>query len=232
MGSMRRFKVYRFDPENGSRSHFDEFDVPIEKGTTVLEGLYYILENLDGSLAFRSSCRCAVCGSCAMNINDQSRLACRTLIDDLGRGTVVIRPLSNLSILKDLVVDMKLFFENYRQTEPYLIPKEAPKEKEYYQSVDDREKINFVIDCIHCAICNADCPTFSCKENTIGPAALTKAIRFINDSRDSALVKRLAIVGSDLELVSSHEKHNCQKGCPKEIDIPGFISRIKRGSSG
>ncbi|MEW6408516.1 MAG: succinate dehydrogenase iron-sulfur subunit [Nitrospirota bacterium] len=223
-----KFRVFRFDPENDCDPYFDEFDLPVEKGMTVLEGLYYILENLDSSLAFRSSCRCAICGSCSMYINGQFRLACRTLIANLETDMVSIRPLSNLPILKDLVVDMKPFFENYKLIEPYLIPKEQPPEKEYYQSLQNREKIDGSIDCLLCGICYGACPTVSLRKDYLGPAAITKTFRFITDSRDGAMEKRLAVVATEDGIYRCHTIFNCQKFCPKDIDPSDYISQLKR----
>ncbi len=223
-----KFKVFRLDLENGGSPHFDEFDVPVERGMTVLEGLYYILENLDSSLAFRCSCRCAICGSCAMYINGRPRLSCRTQIAGLGTGEVHIRPLSNLPIVKDLVVDMNPFFDNYKSIEPYLIPAKQPPEKEYHQSVQEREKIDGAINCLLCGICYGTCPAVSSRKSFLGPAAITKAFRFINDSRDGETEKRLSVVATEDGIYRCHTISNCQEFCPKDIDPSRFILGLKR----
>ncbi|MBI4712481.1 MAG: 2Fe-2S iron-sulfur cluster binding domain-containing protein, partial [Planctomycetes bacterium] len=127
-------KTQRASAQKGTR--FDAFQVPEEKGMTVLDGLYYILENLDDSLAFRSSCRAAVCGSCAMHINGKYRLACNTLVSKLA-SPVVIRPLAHLTVIKDLVVDMTNFFRHYEAIKPYLMRNAATSDKEVSHSPEE-----------------------------------------------------------------------------------------------
>ena len=141
----KTFKIFRYNPDDGREPHFQTFEVEATKGMTVLEALYWILENKDSSFAFRSSCREANCGSCAIHMNGAYGLACRTQVETL-KEPITIRPLAHLPVLKDLVVDMKPFFDNYKAIKPYLIPAEDPPEKEYFQSVEDRKKIDHHVD--------------------------------------------------------------------------------------
>ena len=229
---IKSFKVLRYDPERDAEAHFQEYAVPFVKGQTVLEGLYYILEHLDPTLAFRSSCRAAICGSCAMHINGQYRLACRTQVSALHADVITIRPLSHLRILKDLVVDLKPFFDNYKKIEPYLQAAENLPEKEFLQSEHDRKKIDKLVDCVLCAACYGSCPVASMNPQYLGPHALVASLRFINDSRDSKTNERLAMVATDEGIFRCHTIFNCQQVCPKDIDPTNAILKLRLKSFG
>jgi len=222
-----KFKIFRFDPSTDKKPAWQEFTLPVEKGMTVLEGLFHIQAHIDGSLAFRSSCRAGVCGSCAMHINGTYRLACETQILDLG-GTVRIRPLAHLPILRDLVVDMDPFWEKYNAIKPYLIPGDAPGERERLQTPDERAQLDVIIDCILCASCYGSCTVNNYDDQYLGPAALLKAQRFFDDSRDAADEERLELVDGAHGAWRCHTIFNCQEVCPKDIDITGSIGVMKR----
>ncbi|MBI3354892.1 MAG: succinate dehydrogenase iron-sulfur subunit, partial [Nitrospirae bacterium] len=134
------FKIFRFDPEKDKEPYFDNFVIPVGHGDTVLAGLFYIQKNIDPSLAFRFSCRGAVCGSCAMHINGKYCLACETQILELNTDTITIQPLGHLQVLRDLVVDFTPFYENYSRIKPYLVGKEPAPEKEYIQTPEERSR--------------------------------------------------------------------------------------------
>ncbi|HKJ66517.1 MAG TPA: succinate dehydrogenase iron-sulfur subunit [bacterium] len=222
-----KFKVFRFDPEKEKRHRFEEYAVPVNSGMTVLDGLYYIQEHIDGSLAFRSSCRAGVCGSCAMHINGTYRLACETQVKDLG-STIKVRPLAHLPVMKDLFVDMDPFWEKFKQIKPYLIPGDEPGEKERLQTPDERARLDVIIDCILCAACYGSCTINNYDEEYLGPAALLKAQRFFSDTRDHAHEERLDLVDGDHGAWRCHTIFNCQQVCPKDIDITGSIGVLKR----
>jgi succinate dehydrogenase / fumarate reductase iron-sulfur subunit len=223
---MAKFSVFRYDRNNGAKPHFQDYDIPDIKGMTVLEGLFYILEELDSTLAFRCSCREAVCGSCAMHINGQYRLACKTQISALEQP-ITVRPLAHMPVIKDMAVDMSQFWENFRLIKPYLIPKETPPQKEFQQSPEERKKLDPHVDCILCAACYGSCPVSNGDPNYLGPHALLKALRFIEDSRDGAKRERLAIVAKDIGVFRCHTIFNCQKVCPRDLDPTGAISKLK-----
>jgi len=223
------FNIFRFNPDNDKKPYFQEFEIPfIRKDLTVLEGLYYIQERLDNSLAFRSSCRAAVCGSCAMHINGKYRLACNTLVSKLKSNTITIRPLSHMPIHKDLFVDMKPFWEKYEHIKPYLIPgKSAPTSGEQIQSPDERTRIDVLIDCILCACCHSSCPITASHEKYLGPMALLNMDRFLSDTRDGAKQERLAIVNDEHGVWRCHTVFNCQEVCPKDLNPSGAIAHLK-----
>lgn len=244
---MIEFRVFRFNPEKDKTSRFDNFQVPWEKGMTVLEGLLYIFDNLDASLSFRSSCRAAVCGSCAMHIstglalgeNGKYRLACNTLIESLveskparqarsgGDGIITIRPLAHLPVYKDLVVDMTNFFKNYESIKPYLIPAETLPTKEFVQLPSERKKIDGAIDCILCGACYGSCPVAGTNPDYAGPHSILKTLRFYNDNRDIAKEERLGLIGNNHGIFRCHSIFNCQVVCPKNLDPGDAISKMK-----
>jgi len=223
------FNILRFNPDNDKKPYFQKFEIPfIRKDLTVLEGLYYIQQRLDNSLAFRSSCRAAICGSCAMHINGKYSLACNTLVLKLKSDIVTVRPLSHMAILKDLVVDMKPFWENYEHIKPYLIPgKSLPTNGEQIQSPEERTKIDVVIDCILCACCHSSCPVTALHEKYLGPMAFINMSRFLSDTRDNAKEERLAIVNDEYGVWRCHTVFNCQEACPKDLNPSGSIANLK-----
>ncbi len=223
------FRVFRFDPEKDEGPRFDTFRVPpFKKGLTVFEGLFYILEKIDGSLAFRASCREGICGSCAMHINGKYRLACEAQVAELGSDTVTIRPLGHLEVLRDLVVDMEPFFEKYKYIKPYLMPGSPPPERERPQSAGEQAKVTPSIDCILCSCCHASCTVTGTDPEYLGPAALLWADRFVRDSRDGADDERLDLVDQMHGLWRCHTIFSCQEVCPKDLDPTGAIADLKR----
>ena len=223
------FNIFRFNPDDEEEPHFQKYEVPLNKiDLTVLEGLYYIQQRLDDSLAFRSSCRAAVCGSCAMHINGKHRLACNTLVSNLKSETVAVRPLSHMPIIKDLLVDMKSFWENYEYIKPYLITgKTLPTTGEHAQNQDERARIDNLIDCILCACCHSSCPVTATNEKYFGPMAFLNIDRFVSDTRDGAKEERLAIVNDEHGVWRCHSVFNCQEVCPKDLNPSGSIAHLK-----
>jgi succinate dehydrogenase / fumarate reductase iron-sulfur subunit len=224
------FNVFRFDPDTDKAPRFQEYKVPHRKGLTVLDALFWIQDNLDPSLCFRSACRAAVCGSCAMHIAGRYRLACETQADIKGTGPMVIRPLAHLPVQRDLVVDMDRFFDAYKQIIPYLLTTEDPPAKEIHQSQSDRAKLDEIIDCILCSSCYAACPMTASDPEYLGPAALLQANRFLLDSRDDADEQRLELVSDEHGVWRCHTAFNCSLACPKSLDPAGSIAHLKRAS--
>jgi succinate dehydrogenase / fumarate reductase, iron-sulfur subunit len=222
------FEVFRFSPEADKESHFDKYEVPAREGMTVLDGLLHILDNVDPTLSFRFACREGVCGSCAMFVNGSYRLACQTQLKDLKSDRIVVQPLPNFPIIKDLVVDLTAFFEKVEKVMPYLSAASAPPEKERLQSQEQRQRIDEVIDCILCAACQSACPQGWTDKNFLGPAVLVKAYRFIGDSRDESAKERLKLVAGEDGVWRCHAVFNCVEACPKKINQTVAISALKR----
>ena len=222
-----RLNIQRFDPKTDTAPHYDSFEVITRPRMTVLDALFQVLETKDRLLAFRYSCRSAVCGSDAMYINGKQRLACNTQISELG-GEVTIAPLPHMPVIKDLVVDLGPFFHKIDQVTPYIVSREPYPTKEYLQSPKDRLKIDVAIDCIDCGACLSACPSAWTDPKYIGPAASVKAARFVADTRDIAQTERLKIVGCEDGVWRCHTIFNCSDACPKSIDPPYFIQYLKR----
>jgi succinate dehydrogenase / fumarate reductase iron-sulfur subunit len=182
----------------------------------------------DGSLAFRRSCAHGICGSDAMRINGVNRLACKTLVKDVGKGTVTVEPLLGLPLIKDLIVDMEPFFEHYESVMPYLINDEPPPLKERLQSPQERERFDDTTKCILCAACTTSCPSFWSNNRYVGPAAIVNAHRFIFDSRDRAAAERLRILSDQFGVYRCHTIFNCTLACPREIQITKAIGEVKK----
>ena len=226
-GDSANLTILRYDPAKTTEPHYQSYNVRATKGTTVLDALFQILENQDHSLAFRYSCRSAVCGSCAMFINGRYKLACSTLISDIGRD-IIIQPLPHMPIIRDLVVDLTTFFDKYKVIKPYVVPIKPPPEKEWIQSPQQRSSINDSTDCIMCAMCYSSCPIVWTGKNYLGPAAILQAYRFAADSRDGILRDRLEVVGSEEGLWRCHTIFNCTEACPKSLNPARFIESLKR----
>lgn len=223
------FKIFRFDPDADPAPRFDTYAVPeFKKGLTVLEGLFYIQEKIDGSVAFRASCREGVCGSCAMHINGKYRLACETQAAGLASETITIQPLGHLPVLRDLVVDMEPFFAKYKSIKPFLMPGSPAPERERPQSASEHAKMLPAIDCILCSCCHASCTVTATDPEYLGPAALLWADRFIRDSRDTADDERLDLVDGVHGVWRCHTIFSCQEVCPRDLDPTGAIADLKR----
>ncbi len=223
---MVEFRIKRFD---GSKSYWQSFEVPTKKGMTVLEGLFYIKENLDSSLAFRVSCRMGICGSCAMKINGKPRLACETQIAAMG-DTIVVEPLDNFKVIKDLVTDFEGFFAKHKAVKPYLIRDDISYEEpvELLQTPEELERYYVFTLCIKCGACYSVCPAAATRDDYLGPAAMTAAYRFCADSRDKGSEERLKIVCSDDAVWRCHLAMECSEVCPKKIEPAKAVQLLRR----
>ena len=228
MPSAARLKILRFDPDVDREPRYDIFEIPTREGLTVLDALFYILEKVDPSIAFRYSCRGAICGSCAMYINGSYRLACGTQCSAFKGREIVINPLPHLQVIKDLVVDMEPFFAKYEAVKPYLINDTTPPEKERVQSPEERKRIDEMIDCILCSACYSSCPSVWTDPQYKGPAALLKANRFNQDSRDEGTDERMPVLDNEDGLWRCHTIFNCVEACPKKINVTEAIQTSKR----
>lgn len=209
-----KFKIFRYHPESQS-FRTSTYEVPVRPGMTLLDALNYITDNLDGTLAYRYSCRMGMCGSCAISVNGKPMLACYTQVLDLGSDEVVIEPLPNLHPIRDLVVDLSDFMERFRQVKPYLLRVDPPPTgKELIQTISEHKKVWGLTLCTKCAACLGACPA-SADENFPGPTHLLVAYRFIADSRDQGLEERLNFYREGVWLCSSCS--SCDLVCPKNI---------------
>lgn len=221
-------RIKRFNPELDRAPHWETYKVEADPMERVLDVLNKIKWEQDGTLTYRKSCAHGVCGSDAMMINGENRLACVTLVKDLKSNSLKIEPVPGASVIKDLVIDMTRFWKSYEAIMPYLRNDDPPPETERYQSAQDQELIEESTRCILCGACTFSCPSTWSDEEYLGPAALLKAYRFIFDSRDQAADQRLRIIDNNKGLWKCYTIFNCVQACPKEIDITKHISALKR----
>lgn len=225
-----KLKVFRYEPEKDARARYDTFEMTVDPTDRVLDLLEKARNYHDGTLAFRRSCAHGVCGSDAMRINGRNRLACKLLVKDLNTSEITIEPILGLKVIKDLVVDMEPFFQQYRAIKPYLINDEPlPADgKERLQSPADRERFDDTTKCILCAACTTSCPSFWANGEYIGPAAIINAHRFIYDTRDQGAAERLVIMNEPDGVWRCRTIFNCTEACPREIKVTQAIAEVKR----
>jgi succinate dehydrogenase / fumarate reductase iron-sulfur subunit len=222
-----RFSIYRYNPDVDAKPYMKDYDIALEPTDRMLLDALVRIKSEDDAFSFRRSCREGVCGSDAMNINGKNGLACITKLADL-RGTVMIRPLPGLPVIRDLIVDMSQFFKQYHSVKPYLMNNDPPPEKERLQSPEDREELNGLYECILCACCSTACPSFWWNpDKFVGPAGLLQAYRFIADTRDQATNERLDNLEDPYRLFRCHSIMNCVDVCPKGLHPTRAISKIK-----
>jgi len=225
-------QIYRYNPEIDDAPYMKDFhiDIPYGKDVMVLDVLHMIKDMQDGTLSFRRSCREGVCGSDGMNINGKNGLACITSLSSVVRNNkLILRPLPGLPVIRDLVVDMDLFYEQYRKIKPYLINDNPAPAKERLQSPGEREKLDGLYECILCACCSTSCPSFWWNpEKYIGPAGLLQAYRFLADTRDTADDERLSELSDPFSVFRCRGILNCVSVCPKGLNPAKAIGNIRK----
>ncbi len=245
-----KIKIFRYD-EYIKKKRYDVFEFEPETGMTVLGALFFIQDRFDDSLAFRYSCRGAVCGSCAMLINKVPRLACRTQLSSLLEETdtinlkpypaieevkepwnpqeeVLVEPLPHLPILKDLIVDMDKFFKFYRAMQPVFKPADEPPEKERFMEPSAVKELEKFTNCVLCAACFGACPVDGKAPDYFGPAALAKLYRFHIDPRESQDDSRLLLANNASGWWGCEFHGNCMRVCPKGVPPNLAIARVRQ----
>lgn len=227
---MLEVSIYRFNPETDDEPSMQDFEVDTGgKDVMVLDVLEQIKAQQDTSVTYRRSCREGVCGSDGLNINGKNGLACITALSETVRNNkLVIRPLPGLPVIRDLVVDMSMFYAQYEKIEPYL-QNETPAPKiERLQSPEDRAKLDGLYECILCACCSTSCPSFWWNpDRFVGPAGLLQSYRFLADSRDTATEERLANLADPFSVFRCHGIQNCVNVCPKGLNPTRAIGHIR-----
>ena len=213
----------------GGRDGFDEFSVPYEKWTTVLDAILEVKRHLDHSVAVRYSCRQATCGSCGMMINGRPRLACFTKVSELGAGTVTVEPMANFPVIRDLAVGFDRLFGAHRSVRPYLVREDTEADTPAFrQSPAELEGYIQFANCIKCGLCNAACPTMATDTAFAGPQALAQAYRYVADSRDRGRESRLRVIDDSHGIWRCHFAGSCSQVCPKGVD-PAMGIQLLRG---
>ena len=225
----RKFKVYRWDPEDNENPATDTYEIDLEEcGPMVLDALIKIKNEVDATLTFRRSCREGVCGSCAMNIDGTNTLACTKYIQEV-KGDVAVYPLPHLPVVKDLVADLTTLYAQYASIEPWLKTDTPPPDGERLQSEEERAELDGMWECILCFSCSTACPSYWWNgDRYLGPAILLQAHRWIADSRDEHVGERLDELEDPFRLYRCHTIMNCTNTCPKGLNPAKAIGEIKK----
>ena len=227
---MLQVSLYRYNPETDEAPFMQDFSVETDgKDLMVLDVLELIKAEHDGSVTYRRSCREGVCGSDGLNMNGKNGLACITPLSETVKGDkLVIRPLPGLPVIRDLVVDMSLFYAQYEKVQPYLQnPTPAPA-IERLQTPEERAQLDGLYECILCACCSTSCPSFWWNpDRFVGPAGLLQAYRFLADSRDTATEDRLSKLDDPFSVFRCHGIQNCVNVCPKGLNPTKAIGHIR-----
>jgi succinate dehydrogenase / fumarate reductase iron-sulfur subunit len=232
-------KVRRFKPDTGAAPYWEKFEVELDPTLSVLDGLLQAKDREDGSLAVRCSCRAAICGSCGVKINGESTLACKTQVGEAhafanrmkgGSEPIVVEPMGNMPVLKDLVTDMEsTHWEKIRRVTPWLLDDGDPPERERIVEPESMVDITQTIACIQCGACVSACLSMEVDPDFIGPAALAKAYRFVGDPRDVQSRERLYDLAQDPHgIYDCTHCFSCIDACPKGVAPMDQIMRLRR----
>jgi fumarate reductase iron-sulfur subunit len=226
-------EVLRYRPEQDDKPYLQSFKVPFTDDMSVLQGVQYIKDYMDGSLSFRWSCRMAICGSCGMMINGIPKLSCKTFLREYYPGKLTVEALKHFPIEKDLIIDLSDFIEKLESIKPYIIPV-APRtleQGEYLQTPRQLEKIEQFSSCINCLLCYAACPQYGLKPEFTGPGALALLHRYNEDNRDGGKAERMEIINSEAGVWACTLVGYCSDVCPKGVDPSAAINRNKLNST-
>jgi len=226
------FHLRRFEPDKDREPRWENHQIEVLPGMTVLDGLWKVKEQSAPSLAWRSSCRMGICGSCGMLINGRPRLACNTQIAELNSDVVAVAPLPNFDIIKDLVPDLHSMFATHRELMPYLIRDDTAEQddptREYRQTPHELEQYLQFSYCIKCGCCMAACPTVATDPQYAGPMPLGQAHRYNTDTRDAGFTARREVLSGGSGPWRCHFAGECSQVCPKGVDPAKAIQLMKR----
>jgi fumarate reductase iron-sulfur subunit len=220
----------RFDPEKDTAPRWQTYDVPFTDDMSVLQGLQYIKDHLDGSLTFRWSCRMAICGSCGLMIDGEPALSCETFLRELYPRKVRVEPLNNFPVMRDLVIDQTDFLQKLEAVKPYVINPEEPKGT-FLQTPRQMQEYYQYSKCINCLLCYAACPQYGLNEKFTGPAALALLHRYNADSRDTGTAERMPVVNAEDGVWGCTLVGYCSEVCPKQVDPARAINQNKINSA-
>jgi fumarate reductase iron-sulfur subunit len=222
-------RVTRYRPDQSPLPFHEDFTVPFQKDMMVLDALNYVKDHMDGSLAFRWSCRMGICGSCGATVEGTPRLTCETFLHEIRKPIIRVGPMSHFPVIKDLVVDMDDFMEKLRRVMPWIVrgDQKPLEEGEHRQLPAQVELYRQQSLCINCMICYAGCPVYGLEPEFIGPAALALAYRYNQDTRDHGSKERLGQLIGQSGLWECTYIGECSVVCPKNVDPAGAIQRLK-----
>jgi len=226
---MLQVSLYRYNPETDQEPWMQDVEVDTGGKDLMVLDVLELVKGRDPSMAFRRSCREGVCGSDGLNMNGKNGLACITALSETVRNNkLVVRPLPGLPVVRDLVVDMTMFYTQYEKVQPYLQNNSPAPAIERLQTPEQREKLDGLYECILCACCSSSCPSFWWNpDRFIGPAGLLQSYRFLADSRDTATEERLAKLNDPFSVFRCHGIQNCVNVCPKGLNPTKAIGHIR-----
>lgn len=226
-------RVQRYRPDADDAPHLVDYEVPWGRDTSVLDALTWIKDHLDPTLAFRWSCRMAICGSCGFVLNGTPRLGCEHFVRDYAPGPLVVEPLANLAVERDLVVDLGPFLASLERARPWLVPdpEDPPGEAGNRQTPEQMLAYHDYAMCIDCLLCYAACPQVALAPDFLGPAAITAAVRYDKDSRDHGSDDRLPALDREDGLWACTFVGACSTACPKGVDPAAAIQQAKAAAA-
>lgn len=223
----RTIEIFRYDPDKDAAPRMQTYQIELLDSDRMLLDVLVRLKKMDETISFRRSCREGICGSDGMNINGKNGLSCLINMNALPQK-ITLRPLPGLPVVRDLVVDMNQFYEQYEKVHPYLINDQPAPPTERLQSPEDREKLNGLYECILCACCSTSCPSFWWNpDKFLGPSALLNGYRFVADSRDTSTQERLARLDDPFSLFRCRGIMNCVSVCPKGLNPNKAIGHLR-----
>ena len=223
----RTIEIFRYDPDKDAAPRMQTYQIELLDSDRMLLDVLVRLKKMDETISFRRSCREGICGSDGMNINGKNGLSCLINMNTLPQK-ITLRPLPGLPVVRDLVVDMNQFYEQYEKVHPYLINDQPAPPTERLQSPEDREKLNGLYECILCACCSTSCPSFWWNpDKFLGPSALLNGYRFVADSRDTSTQERLARLDDPFSLFRCRGIMNCVSVCPKGLNPTKPIGHLR-----
>ncbi|UCE85318.1 MAG: succinate dehydrogenase iron-sulfur subunit [Deltaproteobacteria bacterium] len=232
MGEQKKtFVVTRFDPDRDDAPTTREYEIAVQPDWKTLDALNFIKDHVDGTLAYRWSCRMAVCGSCGMMVNGEPRLTCKDVLSQYG-DTVHIAPLANFPVVRDLVIEFDGFMEKFERVKPWILraKEKAVEEGTHRQSPEQLADFQHFSMCINCMLCYAACPVVSNEPAFLGPAAIALGHRYNLDSRDEGNGARNQVFRGDGTVFSCSYANECSEVCPKKVDPAAAVNQAKIGA--
>jgi fumarate reductase iron-sulfur subunit len=224
-----KLTIARYNPEQDTAPHFEDFRVPYDNQTSLLSALAFTKDTLSPDLSFRSSCRMAICGSCGLTVDGIPKLACKTFLRDYAHnGKMTLEALGNFPVERDLVVDLTHFLECIEALKPYIIGSERkPADGPNTQTPEQMEKYHQFANCINCGLCYAACPQFGLNPEFKGPAAIALAYRYLLDNRDNGKKERMPVLNGADGVWNCTFVGFCSDVCPKKVDPAAAIQQCK-----
>jgi len=221
-------EVLRYDPEVDEKPRFQRYKVPCKSDWVVLDALNHVKAEQDPTLSYRWSCHMAVCGSCGMMVNGEPKLACKAFLRNY-TGVIRVEPLAHFPIERDLVTVIDDFMDKLKRVRPYLIPKEEKSlaAGEYRQTPAELKKYKQYTQCINCMLCYAACPEYGLIPKFIGPAAITLAHRYNQDSRDGGREQRQEEIATSEGVWECSFAGACSEVCPEHVDPASALQQVK-----